>query len=197
MENSKSSCSFVMQVTQQRETRRVSRKITKLNLLWIVLFFWKLAGNFFQLQIISPYKKCVKITYFQEKFPTGFTASISLEKISFSLLRPYLQKPYANLSETNVVSPQTRLMCVLIAGLRRFSLLSDLLVKRMDLNLRAGVADESCFALWSALFNKTCHIPMCFLFIPFISKVLQNNVRYSYDVVSSNYHFLFTIIDWF
>ena len=78
------------------------------------------------------------MSYFQEKFPTGSTAGISLEKISFSLLRPYLQKPYANLSKTTVVSPQTGLMCVLIAGLRQFFLLSDLLVIRMDLNFRAG-----------------------------------------------------------
>ena len=80
----------------------------------------------------------MKISYFQEIFPTGSTAGISLEKISFSLLRPYLQKPYANLSETNVVSPQTGLMCVLMASLKQFSLLSDLLVIRMHLNFRAG-----------------------------------------------------------
>ena len=41
------------------------------------------------------------------------------------------------LHKTNVASPQTCLICVLITGLRPFSLLSDLLASKMDLNFRA------------------------------------------------------------
>ena len=75
---------------------------------------------------------------FSRIISNGFHCWYKPEKISFSLLRPYLQKPYANFSETNVVRPQTRLMCALTASLRPFSLLSDLLVIKMNLNFRTG-----------------------------------------------------------
>ena len=127
----------------------------------IGIFFWKLAGNLFRqqtnksimqikvrgwpnfnktfsFQFFSPYKKRAWTSCFQEKFLTSCNTCISLEKVSFSSLIPYLPKPYAKFHKTNVVNPQTHLMCTLVAGFRPFSLLCDPLISRMDFNFRAG-----------------------------------------------------------
>ena len=130
--------------------------------LGIGIFFWKLAGNLFRqqtnksirqirkseddpffnktfsFQFFSPYKKRAWTSCFQEKFRTSCNTCINPEKISFSSLIPYLPKPYGKFYKTNVVNPQTHLMCMQVAGFRPFSLLSDPLISRMDFNFRAG-----------------------------------------------------------
>ena len=92
------------------------------------------ASNYF------PIQKVRKNKLFSRKISNRFHCWYKPRKnlILFVKTFSYLQKPYANLSKTNVVSPKTGLMCVLIAGLRQFSFLSDFLVIRMDLNFRAG-----------------------------------------------------------
>ena len=57
---------------------------------------------------------------------------------SFGLFTPYLQHPFANFAETNAGNPQTRLLYVLVADFRPFSLLFDPLRLKIDLNFCPG-----------------------------------------------------------